>query len=241
MLHQQNLCRTLLPSGVKSGSPEYRKYKATFPLAHPLAPRGLPQPRQPCAVSAGRWTAAAGPAGWCWVTGGCSARLGRLGGTAARAGRLGRLGGDCCLGAESNAMSAVEEAMSAAEKLLQRWRRCGGLLLGTVVQRETGAHACGRAAGVPDAAHGEGYGIRAAAGRAGGWAGRRTAMPPSSRGGIAGAGPDDSCRGRVRDPPGAVRRRTRQRLLGGYAPEQSGVGRLRASDAGGSCGSPRPA
>jgi hypothetical protein len=25
--------------------------------------RGLPQPRQPCAVSAGRWTAAAGPAG----------------------------------------------------------------------------------------------------------------------------------------------------------------------------------
>jgi hypothetical protein len=65
-------------------------------------------------------------------------------------------------------MSAVEEAMSAAEKLLQRWRRCGGLLLGTVVQRETGAHACGRAAGVPDAAHGEGYGIRAAAGRAGG-------------------------------------------------------------------------
>ena len=106
--------------------------------------RGLPQPRQPCAVSAGRWTAAAGPAGWCWVTGS-------------------RRGWGCCLGAESNAMSAAEEAMSATEKLLQRWRRCGGPLLGTVVQRETGAHACGRAG----RCHGEGYGIRAAAGRAG--------------------------------------------------------------------------
>jgi hypothetical protein len=45
--------------------------------------RELPQPRQPCAASAGRQTAAAGPAGWCWVTGsrrswgccwGCSGR-----------------------------------------------------------------------------------------------------------------------------------------------------------------------
>ena len=67
--------------------------------------------------------------------------------------------------------------MSAAEKLLQRWRRCGGLLLGTVVQRETGAHACGRAG----RCHGERDGIRAAAGRAGGWAGRRTAMPPQQQ------------------------------------------------------------
>ena len=43
-------------------------------------------------------------------------------------------------------------------------RRYGGLLLGTVVQRETGAHACGRAARFQD----KGYGIRAAAGCAGG-------------------------------------------------------------------------
>src|SRR5262245_48076686 len=94
-------------------------------------------------------------------------------------------------------MSAAEEAMSAAEKLLQRWRRCGGLLLGPVVQRETGAHACGRAGTLPW--RGRRYtgsrGTRWGGGQDVGWP-----CLPSNKGGIAGAGPDDSRRGRVRDP-----------------------------------------
>src|SRR5205823_2670400 len=49
-------------------------------------------------------------------------------------------------------------------------------------------------------------------------AGRRTAFPPHSlaaRGATSGSGPDAGCRGRFSDPPGAVRRRTRQRRPGG--------------------------
>ena len=70
-------------------------------------------------------------------------------------------------------------------------------------------------------------------------AGRRTAFPPHSlaaRRRDAGSGPDDGCRGRFSDPPGAVRRRTRQRRPGGHAPERSGAGPLPVSDAGGSSG-----
>ena len=65
--------------------------KPLFPWHTRWRHRGLPQPRQPCAVSAGRWTAAAGPAGWCGVTG-CRRGWGCSGGTAARAGRLGLRG-----------------------------------------------------------------------------------------------------------------------------------------------------
>ena len=58
----------------------------------------------------------------------------------------------------------------------------------------------------------------------------------AARGATSGSGPDDGCRGRFSDPPGAVRRRTRQRRPGGHAPERSGAGLLPVSDAGGSSG-----
>ena len=75
-----------------AASPEYRKYKATFPLAHPPAPPGAP-PAAPALRSQRRPLDGGG-----WPCGlvlgdGLPARLGLLGGTAARAGRLGLLGG----------------------------------------------------------------------------------------------------------------------------------------------------
>jgi hypothetical protein len=89
--------------------------------------------------------------------------------------------------------------------------------------RETGSNACGRSGRF----HGEGSCTRAAAGRAGG-AGRTQDSPPhppAARGGTSGSGPDDGCRGRVCDTPGAVRRRTRRRRFGEHALARSGVGR----------------
>jgi hypothetical protein len=77
----------------------------------------------------------------------------------------------------------------------------------------------------------------------------RPALPSGRERGSATPGPDDGCcaptrwsdRGRSRSLPGAVRRRTRQRLLGGHTPGQSGAGPPPASDAGGFSGSPRRA
>ena len=194
-------------------------YKAPFPVAHPPAPPGAP-PAAPALRSQRRPLDGGG-----WP---CGLVLGD--GLPARLGLLGRLGGDYCLGAESNAMSAVEEAMSAAEKLLQRWRRCGGLRLGTVVQRETGAHACGRAAGVLRACRTLPWrGVRHTGSRGtrwGGWAGRRTAMPPQQQRGnrrrrtrrqLPGTGQRPTRRGQAADQAKASWRRRAGAIRGGSA------------------------
>ena len=159
---------------------------------------------------------------------------------------LGLLGGDCCL---KSGFKRDERCLQRLiQKRLQRWRRCGGLLLGTVVQRETGAKACGRAG----RCQGEGCCTKGAAGRAGGASRTQDRQSSPPIGGVRGDRRRRSRRRRrglflwersetVRSPPGTVRPRTTQRLLAGHALEQSGVGPPRASDAGGSCGSPRPA
>lgn len=105
---------------------------------------------------------------------------------------------------------------------MQRWRRCGG------AAAETGAHACGRAG----RCQGKECGTRATAGRAGDTLTQdgHASSPTGRVRGAAGAWPDPSAvaptrpcdRGQVSDPPGAVRRRTRQRLPGGHGPGQEG-------------------
>src|SRR5215470_10618269 len=93
--------------------------KPLFTRAHLPAPPGaapaapaLRSQRRP--LDGGGWPCGLG------LGDGQLARLGLPGGTAASGG--------------NQSDEPAEEAMSAAEKLLQRWRRCGGLLLGTVVQ-----------------------------------------------------------------------------------------------------------
>jgi len=125
-------------------------------------------------------------------------------------------------------MSAAEETDT---KLLQRWRRCRG------AAAKTGA-TMGQLARARD------WCTRVRRDALGGRTGRRTAFPPhppAARGETSGSGPDDGCRGRGSDPPGAVRRRTRRRLLGADEQEREAAGPRRASDAEGSSGSPRPA
>jgi hypothetical protein len=122
------------------------------------------------------------------------------------------------------------------QKLVQRWRRCGG------AAAETGAHdgtastserrvhtraGMQDAATVRDAAHGHQQG---ALGRRG----RRTAMSPNPRavcgetsGGAGDGGvvpPHGSGRRRIGDARGAVRQRTRRRLPGGHGLGQWEVG-----------------
>ena len=158
----------------------------------------------------------------------------------------GSSGGDCCL---KSGFKRDERCLQRLiQKRLQRWRRCGGLLLGTVVQRETGAKACGRAG----RCQGEGCCTKGAAGRAGGASRTQDRQSSPPIGGVRGDRRRRSRRRRrglflwersetVRSPPGTVRPRTTQRLLAGHAREQSGVGPPQVSDAGGSSGSPRPA
>ena len=75
------------------------------------------------------------------------------------------------------------------QKLLQRWRRCGGAAAETGCtrwdsehERETGAHACGRAARCQD----KGCGTRAAAGRPGGASRTQDRQPSPPIGGVRG-------------------------------------------------------
>jgi hypothetical protein len=86
--------------------------------------------------------------------------------------------------------TARENGFKRSESCLQRlmqtlWhtrRRCGGLLLGTVVQRETGAKACG----VQDAAKARGAAPREQRDALGVRAGRRTVSPHHPIGGVRG-------------------------------------------------------
>ena len=202
----------------------YRKIKRPFPP--PAAPAARDSPAPQDSGRTGRGTGACAGRGW-------PALAGR--------GLMHTQGGEAELpGGTDSSLRSRRAAL--IQKRLQRWRRSGG------AAAETGAHAgtartserrvhtrvgvkhAAKARGTPPWEPWDALGVHA---------GRRTAFPPHSlaaRGATSGSGPDDGCRGRFSDPPGAVRRRTRQRRPGGHAPERSGAGLLPVSDAGGSSG-----
>ena len=149
-------------------------------------------------------------------------------------------------GTDSNAMRAVKEAMRArgqsscnAGGAVEGRRLSGCTRWDSEHERETGAHACGRAR----RCHAKGCGTRAPAGRAGetrtqdGHASQPCAVCGETSGGAGDGGgvvpPHGSGRRRVGDARGAVRQRTRRRLPGGHGLGQWEGGLQKVSDAGG--------
>jgi hypothetical protein len=215
---------------------EYRKYKATFPVAPPPAPprpppvflRATGSP-PPAALAAGqRWRQQASRRPSAARTGAWGRGAGAAGAAAARkaAGLQEETGANAAERRDAQQVPMMTAALSGRARLVHTRAACRTLLWRGVLStgsREThwGCGGC-----------------------------QPTAMPPHRQGEGASQAQDQtkavwhpraSDPGGVCDTPGAVRRRTRRRLPGGHAPVRSVVGLRLVSDAGGSCGSPRRA
>ena len=245
------------------GIHEYRKYKTTFPVAPPPAPSStrlsLAPPaaaltprraagRVPCQQHAGRRTADAP------VRPGAGCQAAARGPPLCDAPTLGARQREVRPAGRDGFQRAYSEQPARSETEATRWhtRRRGaetGTNEGTArTQRETAAHACGRAA----RGQAMGYGIRAAAAHPGGVSRTQDHQPAPPSSAVSGDRRRRTRRrllaptrlreqGRVGDPAGALRQRPTRRLPGGHALEPWQVDPRRAAEAGGSSGSPRPA
>ena len=169
--------------------------KIKRPFPPPAAPAVRDSPAPQDSGRTGRGTGACAGRGWPALPGGAE-----------------HTQGEGCRAAGGTDSSLQQQRAALIQKRLQRWRRSGG------AAAETGAHA-GTACTSERRVHTR-VGVKHAAKARGTppWEPWDALPPPSST-------PSHHLTHHPRsDPPGAVRRRTRQRRPGGHAPERSGAG-----------------